>query len=130
VGLEIREVSSVALEESILNHGADLANVHNVTSSDEVCVRPILSEKLGLVTAPRHFHEYESRPLRLADLAGLPLILPTQQHANRTRLDKLAYQRGVQLDVTLETDSVSLAKALVAMDLAAQSFLGWQFGRS
>jgi LysR family nitrogen assimilation transcriptional regulator len=112
-GFEIREVSSVVLEELILNHGADLAIVQNATSSDQMCVRPILSEKLGLVTAPRHFQEYESRPLRLTDLAGLPLILPTQQHANRTRLDKLAYQRGVRLNVTLETDSVSLAKALV-----------------
>ena len=113
VELEIREVSSVALEELILNHGADLAIVQNATSSDQMCVRPILSEKLGLVTAPCHFQENEARPLRLTDLAGLPLILPTQQHANRTRLDKLAYQRGVRLEVTLETDSVSLAKALV-----------------
>jgi len=88
VGLEIREVSSVALEESILNHGADLANVHNVTSSDEVCVRPILSEKLGLVTAPRHFHRIRVTAAPASRFSWIALDSAHQQHANRTRLDK------------------------------------------
>jgi LysR family nitrogen assimilation transcriptional regulator len=52
-------------------------------------------------------------PLRIRDLAELPLIVPGFPHANRRVLEQAAVQHGVHLRVVLEVDSVALTKALV-----------------
>jgi len=44
----------------------------------------------------------------LAELAGLPLVLPARPHLLRARLDRLAAEHGLRLRVAIEANSVQL----------------------
>jgi DNA-binding transcriptional LysR family regulator len=50
----------------------------------------------------------------LAALSGLPLVVPARPHALRARLDRLAAERGLQLQVVTEADSVHLQYEVAA----------------
>jgi DNA-binding transcriptional LysR family regulator len=73
---EIQEAVRSVVEESVLDHRADLAIVQDATPTEEVLVQPILSETLGLVTAPRHMMGQTSRPVRLPRSGWIALDSP------------------------------------------------------
>jgi DNA-binding transcriptional LysR family regulator len=56
----------------------------------------------------------ELAAFRFADLQGLPLIVPAQPHLLRERLDRVAREQGVSLNIAMEADSVQLQQELVA----------------
>ena len=117
IRLDVREVATDMLADCVLRGLADVAIVQDGISSGNVIVEQVLSERLGLVAAPRHLAAQNAAAVRFRDLLGLPLILPTSQHPNRRRLTKAAYQRGINLNVVSEVDSVPLAKTLVRNEL-------------
>jgi LysR family nitrogen assimilation transcriptional regulator len=117
IRLDVREVATDMLADCVLRGLADVAIVQDGISSGNVIVEQVLSERLGLVAAPRHLAAQNAAAVRFRDLLGLPLILPTSQHPNRRRLTKAAYQRGINLHVVSEVDSVPLAKTLVRNEL-------------
>jgi DNA-binding transcriptional LysR family regulator len=63
------------------------------------------------------------RSLPFAALAGLPLALPCRPSAWRDALDALAHQRGFDLTVALEADSLQVQKQ-AAMQGLAYTLLG------
>jgi LysR family nitrogen assimilation transcriptional regulator len=50
----------------------------------------------------------------LAELSGLPLVLPARPHLLRARLDRLAAEHGLRLQVAVEADSVQLQYEVAA----------------
>lgn len=113
VRLDIQEGNGTALEEWVLNRRADIAVVQDPNALADLEIRPVLSETLGLVASARSALADESGPLKLRDLATLPLILPSPQHWIRRRLDQATFQAGVAFGPTLQVDSVTLTKAMV-----------------
>ena len=71
-----------------------------------------------VVVAPRggSFGGSDS-PVRLRDLADLPLIMPSLPHSNRRLVEQAAIQHGARLRPAFEVDSVALTKALVKRGL-------------
>jgi len=57
--------------------------------------------------------------IRYADLAGLPLIMPTLSHGSRKYMDLAAAKTGVRLDVLYELDDLALTLDLVHAGRAA-----------
>lgn len=53
------------------------------------------------------------RAVRLRDLAGLPIIIPSRPHTLRTFIDEQLAQVGLELDVRLEMDSISTIVDLI-----------------
>jgi LysR family nitrogen assimilation transcriptional regulator len=51
--------------------------------------------------------------VRIADLADLPLILPSGSHSSRRLLDELASEQGVALNIACEVDDSSLIRGLL-----------------
>lgn len=117
--LDIQEGSGSALEEWVLNRRADVAVVQDPNTIPDLEVRSVLTETLGLVVAARSPLADESRPMTLREIAALPLILPSQQHWIRRRLDQAAFQAGVTLTAALQVDSVSLTKVMVRNGLGS-----------
>ncbi|MBN8928904.1 MAG: hypothetical protein BGO51_11730 [Rhodospirillales bacterium 69-11] len=111
--LELQEGSGGAPEEWLLARRVDVAVLQDPAARDELQIRPVLSETLGLVVSVRSALADESRPLRMREIAGMKLILPTRQHWIRRRLEQAAFQAGVTLDAAMEVDSCTLAKAMV-----------------
>lgn len=119
VTLHIREGLSSSLQEWLLDRRVDLAIVYNQTQLDAFDVRPLCSEAMVVVVPAGDtlIAERGGQPLRIRDLATLPLIVPAFPHANRRVLEQAAVQHGVHLRIVLEVDSVTLTKALVRRGL-------------
>ena len=119
VGLHIREGLSSSLQEWLLDRRVDLAIVYNQPSLEAFDVLPLCSEAMVIVGPPDDtvIERRGGEPLRIRDLADLPLIVPGFPHANRRVLEQAAVQHGVHLRIVLEVDSVTLTKALVKRGL-------------
>lgn len=55
-----------------------------------------------------------TRPVRFADLARMPLVLPAHPNGTRVAIDRVARKQGVALQVVVEADSLEAQKALMA----------------
>ena len=119
VALHIREGLSSSLQEWLLDRRVDLAIVYNQIPLDAFDVTPLCSEAMVIVGRPDDtlVEDRGGQPLRIRDLAELPLIVPAFPHANRRVLEQAAVQHGVRLRIVLEVDSVTLTKALVRRGL-------------
>jgi DNA-binding transcriptional LysR family regulator len=56
----------------------------------------------------------QSGEIRFADLCHLPLVLPSPPHPLRARLEKLARERSVRLNMAIEADTIRLQHAIAA----------------
>ncbi|GEQ78141.1 LysR family transcriptional regulator [Comamonas testosteroni] len=73
--------------------------------------RPLLSEKLGLVTIPQNCPSNSETSLR--SIADMPLLLPSKEHGLRRIIDNVCAEHGVQLNVIAEIDSLPNIKKAV-----------------
>ncbi len=93
VQLQLVEGLSGHLAGLLSAHGLDLAVLHGAYPGRHWAVVPLLNERL-------HFIQSASRPgltplppaLRLAELEGVPLILPSSTHGLRAELDAAFYR--------------------------------------
>lgn len=94
----------------------DLAVLFDADAGRRWSVTPLCEEKLYLIRARRHLEAGAQLPqrLRLAQLKGLPLILPTGPHGLRSTLDT-AFARA-KLSPTLVAEIDSLAMLMDAVD--------------
>ncbi|BAI98097.1 hypothetical protein Sj15T_24950 [Sphingobium sp. TA15] len=76
------------------------------------------SEPLALIAHPRH-ELLPPGPVAFADLAGLPLALPTNLFGLRQILDNEARAAGFDLKPLHEIDSLAMLSALIARDRMA-----------
>lgn len=114
VSLHMREGLSGSLQEWLLDRRVDMAVVYNQPPLDALDIRPLCSAPMVVVAPPdAPAPDTRGEPLRVRNLAELPLILPGFPHANRRVLEQAAVQHGVHLRVVLEVDSVALTKTLV-----------------
>lgn len=107
--LHVREGLSGSLQEWVLDGRVEVAVVYNQPLLDAFEVTPLFSEPMVLVGPPGE----AGRPVRMHELADMPLILPSLPHSNRRLVEQAAVQNGVRLSVALEVDSVLLTKRLV-----------------
>jgi LysR family nitrogen assimilation transcriptional regulator len=116
VTLDLQETAG-GIESRLLGGQVDIAVLQDPPDLDELRIEPLLTESLGLVMSPRAALADSSLPLRLRELAGVPLILPNPQHWIRHLLARAGFQRGVRLDAAFQVDSVSMTKEMVRSDL-------------
>jgi LysR family nitrogen assimilation transcriptional regulator len=76
------------------------------------------SDELALIVDPRH-HLLPPGPVRLVDLARLPLALPTGLFGLRRLLDDAARDKDVQLRPRHEIDALTLLIALLSREAVA-----------
>jgi len=113
VALDIKEAVSGALESWVLDRRIDVALMQDPPILDELRIEPLLTESPGVVASPRAAVADCSRPLRLREVAELPLILPNPQHWIRRRLTSAGIQRGIAFDPVFQIDSPALTREMV-----------------
>jgi LysR family nitrogen assimilation transcriptional regulator len=111
--LDIQEIVGGGIEARLLGCQVDIAVLQDPPELDELHVEPLLAESLGLVVSPRSKLAESALPLRLRDLAGVPLILPNPQHWIRRLLARSGFQRGLRIDPVLQVDSLPITRELV-----------------
>jgi LysR family cyn operon transcriptional activator len=120
-GLQLRvdEMSAGEIERRLAEGSLDLGIAFAPTVLEDTELEPILDERLMLVV--RAGHPLAQRPqVRLAELAGIPLVLLSREYATRRLIEKHLAEAGVVPQVACETNTVALMRGLAAAsDLAA-----------
>jgi DNA-binding transcriptional LysR family regulator len=116
VRLHLTEGSSVQLEDWLNQGRLDLSILLREDAQGPAHELPLQTLSLSLI-GPVGNPVTTGATVEFDRLAGLPLILPGEPHLLRARLDALARERNLKLNVTLEADSVTLQREIVAAGL-------------
>lgn len=112
--LVIMEGFSAHLTEWLVSGRADLALVYNPEPLPALEILPLREEALVLISPA---NAASHRPVTLAELSRLPLVMPQRGHVFRKRMEEAAAMAGVQLRVEWEVSSVPAILDLVAAGL-------------
>jgi LysR family nitrogen assimilation transcriptional regulator len=129
VSLSIVEGMSENLMEWVENDRLDMAFSYNPAAVRGLVCEPMLTEDLCLVGPPNAADLPTSKvtakrgknggleSIAFADIAELQMILPSPPHGLRSIIDEVANHQDLELNITLEIDSVPATKELVEKDL-------------
>jgi len=108
IRLHLVESLSGNLTAMISARRLDLAILFNVERTQRWSVTPLLEERLFLVAKGDLPGLPTTRRVKLAQLASLPLILPSGPHGLRSLLDNAARQSRFELNVAAEIDGLAM----------------------
>jgi len=119
IRLKLIESHTGFLQEWLQTGRLDLALLFAAPSESAIEQRPLLEERLGLVTRT------DGAPVlpetALSDAARHPLVLPSRDHGLRRIVDEACARCGVELDVVAEIDSLpNIKKAVDRMAAAVE----------
>jgi LysR family nitrogen assimilation transcriptional regulator len=110
--VSIVEGLSVHIHEWVVVGRADVGVLYNPAASAAVELRPLVDEHLCLVS--RRAARGTPATVRLRDLPGYPLIIPSRPNAIRALVDARLAALGARPQVALEIDAVGPILELVA----------------
>ena len=113
-GIELRLLTAYSghLQQWLDDGDLDVSLLYNLASAPSLNVRPLLREKLWVV-GPASDGLSAATPVALREVATHRVILPAPGHGLRALIDQAVAQAQVQLDVAVQTNSMSLQKQLV-----------------
>lgn len=113
--LSISEGLSGSLQETLASGRLDIVVLYNAQPNRELDLIPLLEEELLLVQArPPGLHEDPPPPpVSLADVARMPLVIPTTPNAIRMHVESEMAAVGLRPTIALEIDGVTAILDLV-----------------
>ncbi|KQI68964.1 LysR family transcriptional regulator [Loktanella sp. 3ANDIMAR09] len=133
VRLRAIEAMSGFIQTWLEDQSIDLGLLYDVSAVRHLTHTKLMTEELCFFSAPDNwpFETAPGTPVKLAELQGLDLILPSQHHGLRTMIDRFTKASGVTLTVGTEMDALSQIKIMVSRGsahtilapAAAQDFL-------
>jgi len=117
IGVRLVETLSGNLASMIGMRQLDLAVLFQAERAQRWSLMPLLEERLFVIARQDVFPE--QGPLNFGQIAGLPLILPSDQHGLRALIEAAAARAGVLLNVTLEIDGLAMLMDAVRAGLGA-----------
>ncbi|EMA7566285.1 tricarballylate utilization LysR family transcriptional regulator TcuR [Salmonella enterica] len=119
VRLHVVESLSGNLERMINTRQIDLAVVFQKNKILRWSARPILEEQLFLIGSHALLAALPDNPLTPEQLAGIPLIMPSQGHGLRGRLDAVCQEHALNVEIVAEIDGLALLMRAVRDGLGA-----------
>lgn len=119
VKLRISEGGSGHVLEWLASGQVDFAVLYHGHDYGEVDAQPLLEEELFLASAPDNWPPAgrtlpPGQPIEFKEIKGLPLVLPGVEHGLRDFIERFARSNAVQLDITVEMDSLRQIASLVS----------------
>ncbi|MFC6280484.1 MULTISPECIES: LysR substrate-binding domain-containing protein [Polaromonas] len=112
--ISVEEGLSIRLREWLVAGRLDVAVLFDPPASPLLSIETVARESLVLMAST----PLPSR-IRLAEVAALPLVLPSKPNSLRQLLESEARPRGYLLKVVAEVDSIKTVLSLVARGVAA-----------
>ena len=112
IGLRILTAYSGHLQQWLDDSDLDVSLVYNLGSNPSLNVRPLLREKLWVV-APASDGLSAAHPVPLGSIAAHPVVMPAPGHGLRALIDQAAARAQVEINVAVQTNSMSLQKQFV-----------------
>jgi LysR family transcriptional regulator, nitrogen assimilation regulatory protein len=104
VAVRMAVSDSPTIKQRVIAHELDLGLVLEDDLTPTVARTPLFKQRLFLV---RHRAASRGKPVRLAELASLPLILPAFPNMTRTALDRAFSASNLSPNVVMEADIVA-----------------------
>ena len=114
--LSITEGLSISMQEWLLAGRLDIALLYNPSPSPEFELMPLREEELLLIAAKPQSksRRIDTSPILLADVAALPLVIPSRPNAIRMLVETTMAGIGCKPTIALEIDGVSAILDLVS----------------
>lgn len=114
--ISISEGLSTHMQEWLRTGRLDIAVLYNAMPSPDIEITPLQDEELLLVQlrTPETAEEPIPRSITLAEVAQLPLVIPSRPNAIRMHVETAMANIGVRPQIALEIDGVSAILDLVA----------------
>ncbi|EJB4660289.1 tricarballylate utilization LysR family transcriptional regulator TcuR [Salmonella enterica] len=119
VRLHVVESLSGNLERMINTRQIDLAVVFQKDKILRWSARPILEEQLFLIGSHALLAALPDNPITPEQLADIPLIMPSQGHGLRGRLDAVCQEHALNVDIVAQIDGLALLMRAVRDGLGA-----------
>ncbi|EIL5814950.1 tricarballylate utilization LysR family transcriptional regulator TcuR [Salmonella enterica] len=119
VRLHVVESLSGNLERMINTRQIDLAVVFQKDKILRWSARPILEEQLFLIGSHALLAALPDNPITPEQLAGIPLIMPSQGHGLRGRLNAVCQEHALNVEIVAEIDGLALLMRAVRDGLGA-----------
>ncbi|EBU0419265.1 tricarballylate utilization LysR family transcriptional regulator TcuR [Salmonella enterica] len=119
VRLHVVESLSGNLERMINTRQIDLAIVFQKDKILRWSARPLLEEQLFLIGSHALLAALPDNPITPEQLAGIPLIMPSQGHGLRGRLDAVCQEHALNVEIVAEIDGLALLMRAVRDGLGA-----------
>jgi len=119
VRLHLVESLSGNLASMLQARQLDLAVLFETTTPRRWSIQPLLDEKLFVLAATGLTQRPTGPKVRLAQLAGVPLIMPSAGHGLRATLTAAFARAGIVPDVVAEIDGLALLMDAVRAGLGA-----------
>ncbi|EBL7884742.1 tricarballylate utilization LysR family transcriptional regulator TcuR [Salmonella enterica] len=119
VRLHVVESLSGNLERMINTRQIDLSIVFQKDKILRWSARPILEEQLFLIGSHALLAALPDNPITPEQLAGIPLIMPSQGHGLRGRLDAVCQEHALNVEIVAEIDGLALLMRAVRDGLGA-----------
>jgi len=117
-GVRLRSIEAMSgfIRSWLEDRSIDLGILYDPDPAGQLDCMPLVSEALHFFSAPDAW-PFSSPPgsaVRLADLAGVELIMPSAAHGLRAMVDRVAQEEGIGLTVMTEMDALAQIKTMVA----------------
>lgn len=114
--LSISEGLSTTMQEWLVTGRLDIALLYNAQPAPEIEITPLQEEELLLVERrpPGLAEDPPAPPVTLAEVAALPLVIPSRPNAIRMQVETDMAALGLRPTVALEIDGVPAILDLVA----------------
>ncbi len=114
VHLELFESMSGYLVELLANGRLDMAVLFRDIETTGITVIPLISENLSLYGVAK-IGKQKTGTVRLHELEGVPLVLPTKSSGLRLLVERVFAREGVELNAVGDIDSLPTMLAIAAM---------------
>lgn len=115
--VHLREVEAMSgfIRTWLQDETVDLAILYDVESLRHMNTRKLLTEELYFFASPEAWplKTKPGKPVPLASLTNVPLVLPSVNHGLRALIERSIKQNGTMLNVVLEMDSLAQIKSMV-----------------
>lgn len=122
IALELLEAPSTELLSLLASGRVELAVVVDAVDTRGVAVQHLLNEELYLIAWPEF--PMPNEPVAIAELARMPLLLPSVPNTIRSRVDWALREAGLPYEVLFEASSTGLLFAAVVARLGV-TVLPW-----
>ncbi|MDO5948164.1 MULTISPECIES: LysR substrate-binding domain-containing protein [Burkholderia cepacia complex] len=122
ITIELLEVPTADLYDLVVSGRVDLAVAADIVETPGMRVQRLLSEVLYLIAWPEFTLTHE--PVKLADLARMPMVLPSAPNTIRSRVEWALQESGLSCEILFEASSTALLFAAVIARLGV-TILPW-----
>ncbi|MGC1778325.1 MAG: LysR substrate-binding domain-containing protein [Xanthobacteraceae bacterium] len=119
IALHVSDTNSWILRERLVNSRLDAALLYLAQPERGVAVEPLVLEELFYVTA-----DPDTSPIRIADVAQRPLLLPALGSSSRRAAEEAFKKHGLTITPVAEIDGVGILRRAIASGIG-NSILPW-----